>query len=241
MLKRYLMLLIICAMMLGLAPHQDAEAGITFNFNLSCNDANGVLSFTGAFTAGEFEVEVNGAFAAAYPSTAAFQHSMSGPGTWFVEVFHDITTYVPSPLGKAANNPDLETAKTVKKGLPSVFSGTITCDSSGVAEVVCFPDGRMNANCAAPIAIYLVEDADSVSLDIWKILPDTSGQPLLYFTPGDLEGEGLRIVGVSGNVVLYQLESGEYQINVWTGLKVYVLRFTMPDGAVTFEGEIDLF
>ncbi len=242
------MLILVFVLLFAVAPLQpqhNAEAGISFNFNLSCNGPNGVLSFTGTTTSGNFTVNVDGAFAANYPSSSTFQHTIPGPGSWSVSVIYfPAVTSVPTFFGKIANQPDKsQTAKPEHGDGALVVTGTITCSAGAVAEVICFPDGRINHNCAAPIAVYLVEDSDGVSLDIWRILPDTSGRPEMYFTADDLEdaGNGLTVVGRSGNIVLYKLASGEYQINVWLGLKVYVIRFTMPDGAVSLETEIDLF
>ncbi len=238
------MLLCVFALLFAVVPYQpqSAEAGITFNFSLTCDGPNGVLSFTGTTTPGSFDVDVNGVFTANYPSNSTFQHTIPGPGSWLVEVFY----YPPpfAPTGKVASQPDKTTTEKADRGeISPVYSANITCSAGVVTEVICFPDGRLNHNCAAPIAVYLVKDADGVSLDIWRILPDTSGRPEMFFTADDLEaaGDGLTVVGRSGNIVLYKLASGEYQINVWLGLKVYVIRFTMPDGAVSLETEIDLF
>lgn len=242
--KRLLLLLGVCVMLLGVVMHpkQSAEAG-TFNFSLTCNGANGVLSFTGATTLGDFDVDVNGVFTANYSSNSTFQHVISGPGSWLVEVYYYPPTFVPETSGRIAAQPDKTGNEKVDGGvITPIFTGSVSCSGGAqVAEPICFPDGRLNANCAAPIALYLVEDEDGVSVDIWRIMPDTSGQPELFITPDDLDGEGLRTVAVSGNIVLFQLASGEYQVNVWLGGKVYVLRFTLPDGGVVFESEIELF
>ncbi len=134
----------------------------------------------------------------------------------------------------------------------------VTAPVSAASTPVCFADGRINSNCAAPVAIY----CNNGGIDVFWINEQGQGESILSGTPEEiafvrsLEVDEPYLLAVhthfsiffstdgeshtSYSVVAgYWLPSKEFQVNVDSDKfegKTYTIRWTdCSPGGVTFE------
>jgi hypothetical protein len=94
-------------------------------------------------------------------------------------------------------------------------------------------DGRLNYNLGdLHAALYVgVDDSGAMALDVYTIQSDSKGLFIGQFNAEDFavkSPETNTLIDTVGSATLYALTSGEYQVNISGGGKVYAVIFSWP-------------
>ncbi len=192
--KRITILIIMLTILLtGISS--PASAGVTLpNVTVACDTAgNLVISWDNNYNEVVIYVEDSVTWYENSYFTAAGSETFTGPDTFYFDVI-----LLPYEEGLA--------------------EGNVTCEpSEAPVEFYCFPDGRVNRNCGAPIAIYLAQTNDGWNIHVFEIIEATRGDLYAFIKAEEIDDEGVHI--------------GDLYVIEWTD-DTYVAFFPRTNGKV---------
>jgi hypothetical protein len=112
-----------------------------------------------------------------------------------------------------------------------------TFDIDCVPEPPACPDGRLNTTLCEPLAIYPVDSEDGVGITIYKVSRGSDIGEFMLYVPAEVfdslpdeVAENCTIASSeNGEVVVYLLSSGQYQINIGPDEEGKVFAFIFDD------------
>ncbi len=185
------------------------EGGFDLEINARFNEDNGGVDQIGI-------VILNGNGAVVYNATDAFP---TDPGI-FRRVHRVGQTAAPNPLSIQ-----------ILEGTTVVYTGNLDspCFPASTGAGPGINDGRINFGDAAPVTVYPLNGSFANGFEVWRIIGAT-GYRYITVSNAQLASIPARpatntLLGSSGDVAVYRLTGGDYQINVGPDASGRVLVF----------------